>query len=479
MFNDRQYDAVVVGSGPNGLAAAITLAREGWSVLLLEAEDNIGGGVRSAELTLPGFTHDICSAIYPLSVASPFLRSLPLEQHGLEWIHPAAPVAHPLDGGRAVLLEHSLEATVDALGEDGRNYRKLVEPFVKDWQGLVGDVLGPLPLPPKHPIQLARFGLSAIRSASGLASSRFQSAPARAVFAGNAAHSILPLEAPGTAAAGLLMSVFAHTVGWPMAKGGAGHLANALLSYFRSLDGELVTNFRVDSLDQLPPARAVLLDITPRQFSEIAADRLVPSYRRQLARFRYGSGVFKVDYALDGPVPWSASECARAATLHLGGTLEEITAAEAAVWRGEHPEKPFVLFVQQSPFDPSRAPRGKHTAWAYCHVPNASTVDMTAHIEAQIERFAPGFRELVLARHTFNTHQFQDYNPNYIGGDIIGGVQDLRQLYFRPVVSTNPYATPLEGVYLCSSSTPPGGGVHAMCGYHAAQVVLKANSIRA
>jgi phytoene dehydrogenase-like protein len=479
MSIERQYDAVVVGAGPNGLAAAIVLAREGWSVLMLEAKDSVGGGMRSAELTLPGFTHDICSAIFPLSVASPFLRSLPLSQHGLEWVHPAAPVAHPLDGGQAVVLERSLKATVQALGEDGPPYRALIEPFVENWQGVVEDLLGPLPLPPKHPFHLARFGLSAIRSAAGLARSRFKGARARAAFAGNAAHSILPLESPGTAAAGLLMSVFAHSVGWPMARGGSGQLANALLSYFCSLGGEVVTDFPVESLDQLPPARAVLLDVTPRQFSQIASERLTPSYRRRLERFRYGPGVFKVDYALDGPVPWSAVECARAATVHLGGTLEELSAAEAAVWRGEHPEKPFVLFVQQSPFDPSRAPEGKHTAWAYCHVPNGSTVDMTAQIEAQIERFAPGFRDLVLARHTYSTRQMQDYNANYIGGDIIGGVQDLRQLYFRPVISLNPYATPLEGVYLCSSSTPPGGGVHAMCGYHAAQAVLKANSKRA
>jgi phytoene dehydrogenase-like protein len=471
---EGKYDAVIVGAGPNGLAAAITLARQGWSVLLLEARDTIGGGVRSAELTLPGFTHDICSAIFPLSVASPFLRSLPLEGHGLEWVHPAAPVAHPLAGGRAVVLERSLDETVQALGADGPRYRDLVEPFVEGWQGLVDDVLGPLPIPPKHPVQLARFGLSALRSASGLARGAFRGEHARAAFAGNAAHSIMPLEAPGTAAAGLLMSIFAHTVGWPLARGGSGQLANALQAYFCSLGGAVVTGFPVESLDQLPPARAVLLDVTPTQFSEIAAERLPSSYRRQLARYRYGPGVFKVDYALDGPVPWSAGECARAATVHLGGTLEEIAAAEAAVWRGEHPEKPFVLFVQQSPFDPSRAPAGKHTAWAYCHVPNGSTVDMTARIEAQIERFAPGFRDLVLARHTYNTRQMQDHNPNYIGGDIIGGVQDLRQLYFRPVVSTNPYATPLKGVYLCSSSTPPGGGVHAMCGYHAARAVLRA-----
>ena len=474
MHRRDQYDAVVVGAGPNGLAAAIALAHEGWSVLVLEAKDTVGGGVRSAELTLPGFTHDVCSAIFPLSLASPFIRSLPLEEHGLEWIHPLAPVVHPLDGGDAVLLEHSLEEMVVSLGEDGDNYRRMVQPFIKQWKGLVEDLLGPLPLPPKHPFLMARFGWMGARSANGLAGRLFRGERARAVLAGNAAHSILPLSAPGTAAYGILMSVFAHTVGWPMVLGGAQNLANALRSYFCSLGGELVTGSPVDSLDQIPSARVVMLDVTPDQFLRIAGDRLPHNYRRRLERYRYGSGVFKVDYALAGPAPWSASECTQAATVHLGGTLEEIASAEAAVWRGEHPEKPFVLFVQQSLFDPSRAPEGKHTAWAYCHVPNGSTVDMTRQIEDQIERFAPGFHDLILARHTHNTAQMQAYNPNYIGGDIIGGVQDLRQQFFRPIISINPYATPLEGVYLCSSSTPPGGGVHGMCGYHAAQTVLRA-----
>jgi phytoene dehydrogenase-like protein len=475
MFSKDRYDAVVVGAGPNGLSAGIKLAREGWSVLILEAEDTVGGGVRSAALTLPGFIHDVCSAIFPLSMASPFLRSLPLEDHGLEWIHPLAPVAHPLDGGRAVIFERSLDETAQSLGVDERNYRRLIEPFLENWQRLVEEVLGPLPLPPKRPLLMARFGIGALRSAVGLARSRFEGEPSRAALAGNAAHSILPLEAPGTAAAGILMSVFAHTVGWPMVRGGAQQLANALLSYFCSLGGEVITNFRVTSLDQLPRARAVLLDLTPRQFLQVAGTRLPQSYRRRLERFRYGPGVFKIDYALDGPVPWSAPECARAATVHLGGTIEEIAFAERAVWNGEHPQHPFVLFVQQSLFDPSRAPAGKHTAWAYCHVPHGSTLDMTRQVEGQIERFAPGFRDLVLARHTHNTQQMQAYNPNYVGGDIIGGVQDLRQLYFRPVASLNPYATPLQGVYLSSSSTPPGGGVHAMSGYHAAQAVLRAN----
>lgn len=473
MFEARSYDAVVVGSGPNGLTAGITLAQEGWSVLVLEARETVGGGVRNKELTLPGFSHDVCSAIYPLSVASPFIRSLPLEEHGLEWINPQAPVAHPLDDGSAVLLERSLEATAESLGADGNNYRKLIEPFTEDWGDLVEDILGPLPLPPKHPLLLARFTRHALASATGISKRWFNGERARAAFAGNAAHSILPLEAPGTAAAGILMSVLAHTVGWPIVRGGAQNLANAMCSYFQSLGGEVVTDFRVESLKQLPKTKAALFDVTPRQLIQITGDRLPGSYQRRLERYRYGTGVFKIDYALEGPVPWRASECSKAATVHLGGSMEEITAAESAIWRGEHSEKPFVLFVQQTPFDPSRAPKDKHTAWAYCHVPHASTKDMTAQIEAQIERFAPGFGELVLARHKHNTQDMQAYNANYIGGDILGGVQDLRQMYFRPVISRNPYATPLKNVYLCSSSTPPGGGVHGMCGFHAAQAALR------
>jgi len=429
--------------------------------------------MRSGPLTLPGFTHDVCSAIYPLSVASPFLRSLPLERHGLEWIYSPAEVAHPLDDGSAVVIQRSLEATAQGLGEDDQRYRKLMEPLVENWPALMKDILGPLPIPPKNPFLLARFGLGALRSASGLAKS-FKGERAKAALAGNAAHSILPLEAYGTAAAAMLMSVMAHSVGWPMVRGGSQQLANALASYFCSLGGEIRTGFQVESLDQLPPASAVLLDLTPRQFLQIAGDALPTGYRKQLKRSRYGPGVFKVDYALHGPVPWRASDCTQAATVHLGGTLEEIAAAERATWDGKHPEKPFVLFAQQCLFDERRAPAGKQTAWAYCHVPNGSTVDMTERIEAQIERFAPGFKDLVLARHTYNTQQMQAYNPNYIGGDIIGGVQDLRQLYFRPVISLNPYSTPLENVYLCSSSTPPGGGVHGMSGYYAARSVLKA-----
>ena len=475
MHRRDQYDAVVVGAGPNGLAAAIALAHEGWSVLVLEAKDTVGGGVRSAELTLPGFTHDVCSAIFPLSLASPFIRSLPLEEHGLEWIHPLAPVVHPLDGGDAVLLEHSLEEMVVSLGEDGDNYRRMVATFHKPVEGIGRRFTRPAAFTSQAPIPDGAFRLDGGAFGEWLGRAIVSGRESKGNFCWQrcALHSAFECTWHSRLRH-ILMSVFAHTVGWPMVRGGAQNLANALRSYFCSLGGELVTGFPVNSLDQLPSARIVMLDVTPDQFLRIAGDRLPHNYRRRLERYRYGSGVFKVDYALAGPAPWSASECTQAATVHLGGTLEEIASAEAAVWRGEHPEKPFVLFVQQSLFDPRRAPERKHTAWAYCHVPNGSTVDMTRQIEDQIERFAPGFRDLILARHTHNTAQMQAYNPNYIGGDIIGGVQDLRQQFFRPIISINPYATPLEGVYLCSSSTPPGGGVHGMCGYHAAQTVLRA-----
>ena len=468
-----QRNAVVIGSGPNGLAAAIVLAQQNWSVQLIEGKETVGGGVRSAELTLPGFTHDICSAIYPLSLASPFIRSLPLEDFGLEWIHPSIPVAHPLDNGSAVILEHTLDETIRRLGNDGKRYHNLVKPFVDNWENLVEDLLGPLPVPPKHPFLLVRFGIQAIRSAQELANHIFRGEEARAVFAGNAAHSILPLSHFGTAAAGLLLGIFAHTVGWPMVRGGSQNLSDAMLAYFKSLGGEVITGMQITHLGQIPPASAILFDVTPQGLIKIAGEQLPSGYRSRLERFRYGSGVFKIDYALTEPVPWQAPEISLAATVHIGGTMEEIAASELDAWRGKHAEKPFVLFVQQSNFDPSRAPQGKHTAWAYCHVPHGSTIDMTSRIEAQIERFAPGFRDTILARHTLNAQEIESYNPNYIGGDIIGGVQDLRQQYFRPTISMTPYRTPLDGIFLCSSSTPPGGGVHGMAGFHAAQTVMR------
>ena len=468
----RDYDAIVVGSGPNGLAAAITLARAGRSVVVFEGAGTPGGGVRSAELTLPGFLHDVCSAIHPLGLGSPFFRELPLADHGLEWIQPPLPLAHPLDGGGAVLLERSLDATAHGLGLDAEPYRRLMAPLADDWDLLAPQLLGPL-RPPRHCLALARFGLAALRSARGLAQARFRTDRAQALFAGLAAHSILPLEWTATASFGLVLGLLAHVVGWPMPRGGSQRITDALVAHLRRLGGEVVTGTHVASLELLPRARAVLLDVTPRQVLRLAGDRLPARYRRALDRYRYGPAAFKLDLALDGPIPWRAAECARAGTVHVGGTLDEIAAGEAAVWRGEHPERPFVLVAQQSLFDPTRAPEGRHTVWAYCHVPNGSTVDMTGRIEAQIERFAPGFSERILARAARSPAASEAYNPNFVGGDINGGAQSLDQLFTRPTWSLFPYATPVRGLYLCSASTPPGGGVHGMCGYHAARAALR------
>jgi phytoene dehydrogenase-like protein len=466
------HDAIVVGSGPNGLAAAIALARAGRSVVVLEGRETVGGGLRSEELTLPGFLHDTCSAIHPLGVASPFFRSVPLAAHGVEWVHPPAPLAHPLDDGTAVVLERSLEATAAGLGRDGEAWRRLFGPLVAAAEQLVEGTLAPL-RPPRHPVVMARFGLRALRSASGLARSSFAGERARALLAGCAAHSMLPLGAPATASFGLVLALLGHAVGWPLPRGGSQRLADALAAHLVSLGGEIETGRPVASLAELPPARVTMLDVTPRQLLALAGDRLYGRYRRALERYRYGPGVLKLDFALSGPVPWSAPECARAATLHLGGTLGEIEAAEAEVARGGHPGRPYVLVAQQSVFEPSRAPAGSHTLWAYTHVPNGSTVDVTGLVEAQLERFAPGFRDLVLARSVLGPAALEERNPNYVGGDINGGSAELRQLFARPLVHPVPYRTPLEGVYLCSASTPPGGGVHGMCGYHAARAALR------
>ena len=469
-----EFDAIVVGAGPNGLAAALTLAQAGKKVLVLEAKETIGGGSRTAELTLPGFYHDPCSAIHPLGVASPFFRQLPLADYGVEWIYPPVALAHPFDDGSAAILERSIEGSAASMGKDGRAYSRLMTPLVNSWEGILEDILGPLPFPPRHPIALTRFGLHALRSARGLAESQFHGERARAIFAGMAGHGMLPLETPITASMGLVLGLLAHAVGWPIPRGGSQVIVDALAAQLRSQDGEIRTNWDVTSLDELPASRVVMLDVTPRQVLQITGERLPSGYRQKLSAYRYGPGVFKVDYALAEPIPWKAAECTRAGTVHLGGTLDEISAGEQAVWRGEHPQKPLVLLAQQSLFDESRAPQGRHTAWAYCHVPNGSNVDMTECISDQIERFAPGFRDVILATSTRSATQMQMYNPNYIGGDINGGIQDWRQLFTRPVARWVPYATPLEGVYICSSSTPPGGGVHGMCGMHAAQAALKA-----
>lgn len=467
----RGQGAVVVGSGPNGLAAAILLAGAGHPVRVFEAEAEIGGGLRTAELTLPGFRHDVCSAIHPLALGSPFLRTLPLGEDGLEWVQPDAPLAHPLEGGRAALLERSIDGTARSLASDGELWRALVEPLVEAWPDLEDDVLAPVRLP-RHPIAMARFGRHALRSAEAVGG-RFRTEEARALWAGLAAHSLSALDRPLTAGVALVLTILAHRVGWPFPRGGADRLAGALASLLESRGGEIVTGRRVESLAELPPARVVLLDVTPRQLLRIAGESLPPGYRRQLARFRYGPAVFKVDWALAEPIPWQAEACARAGTVHVGGAAGEIAAAEKAVERGEHSERPFVLLAQPTLFDDQRAPSGRHVAWAYCHVPLGSTVDMTERIERQVERFAPGFRERILARHAMGPAELEARNANLVGGHINGGAQDLRQTFARPVASLDPYATPVEGLYLCSSSTPPGGGVHGMCGYHAARSALR------
>ena len=466
------YDAVVVGAGPNGLAAAVELARNGHRVAVLEADERVGGGTRSDEVTLPGFVHDLGSAIHPLGYASPFFGSLPLEEHGLEWVHPPAPLAHPLDDGGAVVLERSTEETGATLGRDAAAYRNLMDPLTEDARRIQATLSGS-PNLPRHPLALASAGVRALGSARGFAGDVFEGERARALFAGNAAHSFLALEKRPSALFGLVLGTLGHAFGWPLPKGGSQSIADALASYLLSLGGEIFTGVRVRSVGEVPETRTVLFDVTPRQLLDIAGEHLTGGYRDALKRYRYGPGVFKVDLALDGPIPWTAGECLRAGTVHLGGTLEEISAGEAAVSRGEHPERPFVLLAQQSLFDPTRAPEGKHTVWAYCHVPNGSTFDMTARIEAQIERFAPGFGGRVLARSAWGPADLERWNENLVGGDINGGFMNVRQLFARPMIRANPYSTSAPGLYLCSSSTPPGGAVHGLCGFMAARSALR------
>lgn len=461
--------ACVIGSGPNGLAAAIVLAQAGLHVDVFEAEATPGGAVRSMELTLPDFLHDFGSAVYPLGAGSPFFASLPLHNFGLEWIHSPAPLAHPLDDGTATVLERNLPDAEASLGADGRAWRALVCPFVEHWSEFSAEVLAPIPAIPKHPLLMARFARNAFSSAKTIAH-RFRNERTRALFAGLAAHSFLKLTEPLSGAFGLMMAVPAHAVGWPIPRGGAQSLTNALCQYLASLGGTLHTSRRIASLADLPDYDLFLCDVTPRQLLKIAGNQLSNSYKHKMQTFRYGPGVFKIDYALREPIPWKAPECRRAATVHLGGTFEEIAASEAAMRVGQHADRPFVLLVQPSLFDPSRAPSGKHTAWAYCHVPNGSNEDMQTRIENQIERFAPGFRGCILARNALSPNALQSMDANLIGGDIGGGIMDIRQFAFRP--TWRHYATSAKNVFICSSSTPPGGGVHGMCGYHAAKKAL-------
>jgi phytoene dehydrogenase-like protein len=469
----KSYDAIVVGAGPNGLSAAIVLASAGLSVLVREANPTIGGGTRSLEVTLPGFLHDICSAIHPMAAASPFFRSLPLQQHGLEWIQPPLPLVHPFDDAPPAMLDRNMDITGSSIAPDAASYHRLMSPLVDHWQQLVPEILSAPIHIPSHPFAMAGFGLRALLPATSLNRIAFRGGRARGFFAGLAAHSIVALDKPATSAIGLVLAAAGHAVGWPLPRGGSQRIADALASYFCSLGGVIETSAPVQTLDELPQSKAILFDVSPRQLVRIAGSRLPKEYSRSLSNFSYGPGVFKVDWALAGPIPWTHPECSRSATVHVGGTAEEIEAGESATWNGKYFEKPFVLLSQQSLFDPSRAPAGKHTGWAYCHVPSGSTRDMTAVIEAQVERFAPGFRDLILARSVKNTEDLERSNANLIGGDIGGGSNILSQLIMRPVLSMDPYRTPARGLYLCSASTPPGGGVHGMCGYYAARSALK------
>ena len=476
-ISEGMKHAIVVGSGPNGLSAAVALARSGVHVTVLEAAATIGGGTRTEELTMPGFLHDTGSAVHPLGIASPFFRSLRLEQHGLQWIEPDVPLAHPLEDGDAVGLLHDLSATSDLLGTDGPAWQKLMQPMVKAWPALVGDTLSPLLHWPASPLLLARFGLEALKSARRSADHLFKTERARTLFAGLAGHSNVPLDFAASAGPALVLGAAAHATGWPMPRGGAQAIAQALASVLLEAGGEIQTSHKVTSLRSLPQADAVLLDVTPRQFLRLAGESLPAANRKPFEEFRTSPGICKVDWALSASIPWTAELCRSAGTVHIGASMDEIATSEQDAWDGRESERPYILLAQQSLFDSTRAPAGQHTAWAYCHVPNGSRADFTARIEAQIERYAPGFGATVLARSTHTAPQMEQWNANLLGGDVSGGAMTLKQIIRRPTLP--PYTTPVEGVFLCSSSTPPGGGVHGMCGYLAAVVAARYMGVKA